>query len=157
MVCTADGFGLLRRMIPYNPTLLLCLAAAVEEGHDLRSCAESVRAEVHSVCAAGDAILCRPQNCVIVVIRCLDIHKVIERGVVVHEGGIDLRLAGRHHKGILGVALLGNRQFLAVLVGNGNGFQYIALIRGDGDGYGVTLLGTLRVDRSQAAIPHQIG
>lgn len=37
MVCTADGFGLLLRMIPYNPTLLLCLAAAVEEGHDLRS------------------------------------------------------------------------------------------------------------------------
>ena len=115
MVCTADGFGLLRRMIPYNPALLLCLAAAVEEGHDLRSCAESVRAEVHSVCAAGDAILCRPQNCVIVAIRRLDIHKVIEHGVVVHEGDLDLHLAGRHHKGIPGVLFLVTVSFLPSL------------------------------------------
>ena len=45
MVCTADGFGLLRRMIPYNPAPLLCLTAAVEEGHDLRSCAVVAGAE----------------------------------------------------------------------------------------------------------------
>ena len=45
MVRTADGFGLLRRMIPYNPAPLLCLTAAVEEGHDLRSCAVVAGAE----------------------------------------------------------------------------------------------------------------
>ena len=67
MVRTADGFGLLRRMIPYNPALLLCLAAAVEEGHDLRSCAVVAGAEQAAADTAGDAILLSPRNRVCIV------------------------------------------------------------------------------------------
>ena len=67
MVCTADGFGLLRRMIPYNPALLLCLAAAVEEGHDLRSCAVVAGAEQTAADTAGDLVLLCLRNCVCIV------------------------------------------------------------------------------------------
>ena len=63
MVCTADGFGLLRRMIPYNLALLFCLAAAVEKGHDLRSCAVVAGAEQAAADTAGDLVLLRPRNC----------------------------------------------------------------------------------------------
>ncbi len=52
------------------------------------------------------------------------------------KGGIDFNLAGGHGKGIFAVALVGQFQFLSVLVNHGEFIQFESIVRLDGNRHG---------------------
>ena len=93
-----------------------------QEGHDLGAGAGGVGAEVSVIRARGDTLLRRPLHRVVEVVVGLDVHEVVQHGVVVHEGDLDLDLARRHGEGVLAI-FLGELELLAVLVQNGQSFQ----------------------------------
>ena len=55
------------------------------------------------------------------------------------EGSLHINPAGRHGKGIRSIVLGGQFHLAAVLVGHGEGIQFVSFVRGDGQGDGETL------------------
>ena len=102
--------------------------------------------------AASDALLCRPQHSVIVVAVCRNIQKEVQHRVVVHKGRLDLDLAGRHGESVLAAALVGQLEFIAFAVLNGDGFQHIAAVGLNGDGHGIAALGVAGADGDAAVL-----
>ena len=86
--------------------------------------------------AGGNALFCRPQDCVIVVRGGGHINEVVEHGVVFHEGCRDGHLAGRHGEAVSTIAVLGGGNSLAAFIGDGQSFQRVALVRSHCDGHG---------------------
>ena len=99
---------------------------APEEGHDLRAGAGLVRCKEAVTNAAGDAVLRRPLDGLVVIGVVGYVVEEVENAVVLHEGRLDLHLARRHGECVFPIALVGELQIIAVLVGDGNGFQHIA-------------------------------
>lgn len=102
---------------------------APEKGHDLRAGAGLVWCKEAVTNAAGDAVLCRPLDGLIVISVIGYVIEEVENAVVLHEGRLDLHLARRHGECVFAAALVGELQIIAVLVGDGNGFQHIAAVR----------------------------
>ena len=123
-----------------------------QERDDLRTGAGLVGAEMLVVRAGGDAFLRCPKHRIIEVIVRLDIHEVVEHRVVIHKGCFGLDLTCGHGKGVLGVILLGELDFLAILVQHGKCLKSIALVRGDGDCYGRAFLSILRADGDRTVL-----
>ena len=123
-----------------------------QERNDLRTGAGLVGAEMLGVRARGDAFLRCPKHRIIEVIVRLDIHEVVKHRVVIHKGCFDLDLAGRHGEGVLDVILLGELNFLAILVQHGKCLKSIALVRRDSDGHGRAFLSILRTDGHGAVL-----
>ena len=121
-----------------------------QERDELRAGAGGVRREVHRVRAGDDAALRRPENRVIVVCARGDIDEEVEHRVVVHKRRGDGHEAGRHGEGVLAAALVGQVERAAVLVGDRQLFERVALVRRDGDGHSAALGGILRADSHTA-------
>ena len=105
---------------------------------------------MHRVRAGDDAALRRPENRVIVVRARGDVDEEVEHRIVVHERRRDGHGAGRHGEGVLTAALVGQVERVAVLVGDRQRFERIALIGRDGDGHSAALGGRLRADGDAA-------
>ena len=105
---------------------------------------------MHRVRAGDDAALRRPENRVIVVRARGDVDEEVEHRVVVHERRRDGHGAGRHGEGVLSASLVGQVERAAVLVGDRQRFERIALIGRDGDGHSAALGGRLRADAHTA-------
>ena len=119
---------------------------APEEGHDLSAGAGLVRCKETIANAAGDAVLRRPLDGLVVIGVVGYVIEEVENAVVLHEGRLDLHLARRHGERVFPIALVGELQIIAVLVGGRNGFQYIAAVGFHRDRYGAARRGTLRAD-----------
>ena len=98
-----------------------------QEGYNLRSGAGSVRSEQRVAHTAGNALLRRPEDCIVVVILRVHIGEEVEHGVVIHKDRLHRDLARRHGKGILATALVGQLNFPAVLIDNLDSTQIIPL------------------------------
>ena len=105
---------------------------------------------MHRVRAGDDAALRRPENRVIVVRARGDVDEEVEHRVVVHERRRDGHGAGRHGEGVFAVASVGQVERAAVLVGDRQCFERIALIGRDGDGHSAALGGRLWADGNAA-------
>ena len=105
---------------------------------------------MHRVRAGDDAALRRPEDRVIVVRARGDVDEEVEHRVVVHERRGDGHGAGRHGEGVLSASLVGQVERVAVLVGDCQRFERIALIGRDGDGHSAALGGRLRADSHTA-------
>ena len=118
--------------------------SAPQEGDDLRTGARLVRPKEAVADAAGDALFLRPLHSLIVIGTG---GHIAERACLnfLSKGSIDFDLAGRHGKGIFAVALVGQLQFLTILVGNGEVIQFETIVRLDGDCHGITTLGVAAV------------
>ena len=114
-----------------------------QEGYDLRSGVGSVRSKQRVAHTAGNALLRRPEDCIVVVILRVHVGEEVEHGVVIHKDCLHHDLARRHGKGVLAAALVGQLERLAVLVQHGQAFEDVALVGGHGDGHGVALGGRL--------------
>ena len=110
-----------------------------QEGYNLRSGAGSVRSEQRVAHAAGNTLLRRPEDCVIVIILRVNVGEEVEHGVVVHKDCLHRDLACRHDEGVLAAALLGQLERLTVLVQHGQAFEDVALVGGCRDGHSVAL------------------
>ena len=125
---------------------------APQEGHDLRAGAGLLGSEQIVAHAGGDAVLDRPLDGLIEVGVVGHVVEEVQHGVVLHEGRLDLDLARGHGEGVLAVALVLERQLVAVLVGDGQGLEDVAAVGLDGDGHGVALAGALRADGHGAVL-----
>ena len=98
-----------------------------EEGHDLSAGAWLVRCKEAVTNAAGDAVLRRPLDGLVVIGAG---GHITERAWLSFFGksGVDLDLAGRHSEGIFAVALISQLQFLTVFVGHGEVIQLITAV-----------------------------
>lgn len=123
-----------------------------EEGHDLGAGAGLVRCKEAVTNAAGDAVLCRPLDGLVVIGVIGYVIEEVENAVVLHEGHLDLHLARRHGECVFPVALVGELQIVAVLIGDGNGFQHIAAVGFHRDRHGAARRGVLRADRHGAIL-----
>ena len=119
---------------------------APEEGHDLGAGAGLVRCKEAIADAAGDTILRRPLDGLVVIGIVWHVVEEVQNAVVLHKGYLDLYLAAGHGEGVFPVALVGELQIVAVLVGGRNGFQHIATVRRYRDGHGAALGGVLRAN-----------
>lgn len=117
---------------------MLSRVQSPQEGDDPRSRAVVVGAEEVPADAIGDPVVRGP----------LDGFGVISSGFYIAErAGLDFRgkdcpdldLAGGHDKGVLAVALVGELQRVAVLVGVGEIIQPEAIFGPDRDGHGAAL------------------
>lgn len=125
---------------------------APEEGHDLGAGAGLVRCKEAVTNAAGDAVLRRPLDGLVVIGVVGYVVEEVENAVVLHEGRLDLHLARRHGEGVFAAALVDELQIIAVLVGDGNGFQHIAAVRLYRNRYGAARRGVLRADSHRAVV-----
>ena len=125
---------------------------APEEGHDLGAGAGLVRCKEAAADTAGDAVLRRPLDRLIVISVIGYVIEEVENAVVLHEGHLDLHLARRHGECVFPVALVGELQIVAVLIGDGNGFQHIAAVGFHRDRHGAARRGVLRADRHGAIL-----
>ena len=125
---------------------------APQEGHDLRAGAGLLGSEQVIAHAGGDAVLDRPLDGLIEVGVVGHVVEEVQHGVVLHEGRLDLDLAGGHGEGVLAVALVLERQLIAVLVGDGQGLEDVAAVGLDGAGHGVALGGVLGADGHAAVL-----
>lgn len=123
---------------------------APQEGHDLGAGAGLVRCKEAIANAAGDAVLHRPLDGFVVIGVVRHVIEEVENAVVLHKGRLDLDLAAGHGEGVFPVALVGELQIIAVLVGDGNGFQHIAAVGFHRDRHGAARRGVLRADRHAA-------
>ena len=123
-----------------------------EEGHDLGAGAGLVRCKEAVTNAAGDAVLCCPLDGLVVIGVIGYVIEEVENAVVLHEGHLDLHLARRHGECVFPVALVGELQIVAVLIGDGNGFQHIAAVGFHRDRHGAARRGVLRTDRHGAIL-----
>ena len=98
-----------------------------QEGYDLRSGAGSVRSEQRVAHTSGNALLRRPEDCIVVVILRVHIGEEVEHGVIIHKDRLHRDLARRHDEGVLSAALVGQLNFPAVLVDNLDSTQLIPL------------------------------
>lgn len=117
-----------------------------EEGHDLGAGAGLVRRKEAIADAAGDTILRRPLDGLVVIGVVRHVVEEVQNAVVLHKGYLDLYLAAGHGEGVFPVALVGELQIVAVLVGDGNGFQHIAAVGRYRDGHGAPLGSSLRTN-----------
>lgn len=117
-----------------------------EEGHDLGAGAGLVRRKEAIADAAGDTILHRPLDGLVVIGVVRHVVEEVQNAVVLHKGYLDLYLAAGHGEGVFPVALVGELQIVAVLVGDGNGFQHIAAVGRYRDGHGAPLGSSLRTN-----------
>ena len=69
------------------------MQCAIQECYNLCACAGGIGAEGICACAAGNAVFCRPKHCIMVIIRCIHIHK---------------RIFCRNHRGLLAAPQEGN-------------------------------------------------
>lgn len=99
-----------------------------EEGHDLRTGTGLVRCKEAVTNAAGDAVLRRPLDGLEVIGIVRHVIEEVENAVIFHKGHLDLHLARRHGECVFTIALVGELQIIAVLVGGRNGFQHIAAV-----------------------------
>ncbi len=125
---------------------------APQERHDLRTRAGLLGSEQVIAHAGGDAVLDRPLDSLIEVRAVGHVVEEVQDAVVFHEGRLDLDLAGGHGEGVLAIALVLERQLIAVLVGDGQGLEDVAAVGLDGDGHGVALAGALRADGHAAVL-----
>ena len=123
-----------------------------QERDDLRAGAGLLGSEQVIAHAGGDAVLDRPLDSLIEVGVVGHVVEEVQHGVVLHEGRLDLDLARGHGEGVLAVALVLERQLVAVLVGDGQGLEDVAAVGLDGDGHGVALAGALRADGHAAVL-----
>lgn len=121
IICALVHIGKRHQVIHHGGT-----RRAPEEGHNLRAGAWLVRSKQAVADAAGDAVLRRPLDGLIVISVIGYVIEEVENAVVLHEGHLDLHLARRHGECVFPIALVGELQIIAVLVGDGNGFQHIA-------------------------------
>ena len=105
---------------------------------------------MHRVRAGDDAALRRPENRVIVVRARGDVDEEVEHRVVVHKRRGDGHGAGRHGESVLSASLVGQVERAAVLVGDRQRFERVALIGRDGDGHSAALGGRLWADGNAA-------
>ena len=117
---------------------LRAAGSAPQESDNLGTGAGLVRCKEAVTNAAGDAVLCRPLDRLIVISAIGYVIEEVENAVVLHEGRLDLHLARGHGEGVLAAALVGELEVIAVLVGNGNVFQHIATIGCYRDGHSCT-------------------
>ena len=136
--------------LPYGNRILYLYSLlnhpAIEKGHDLCAGDRSFGAEMYGICTLGDVVLCRPQNCIVVIIACLYIHEEVEHRVVFHERGTGTHLAAGHLKAVLAVAEILDFNLLAVLVRNGEGLKCESLVRRDSERHSGACGGILRAD-----------
>ena len=125
---------------------------APEEGHDLGAGAGLVRCKEAAADTAGDAVLRRPLDRLIVISVIGYVIEEVENAVVLHEGHLDLHLARRHGECVFPIALVGELQIIAVLIGDGYGFQHIAAVRLYRNRYGAARRGVLRADSHRAVV-----
>ena len=123
-----------------------------QERDDLGAGAGLVRCKEAVTNAAGDAVLCRPLDGLVVIGVIGYVIEEVENAVVLHEGHLDLHLARRHGECVFPVALVGELQIVAVLIGDGNGFQHIAAVGFHRDRHGAARRGVLRADRHGAIL-----
>ena len=102
--------------------------------------------------AAGDAVLRRPLDGLVVIGVVGYVVEEVKNAVVLHEGRLDLDLARGHGEGVFPAALVGELQIIAVLVSDGNGFQHIATVGFHRDRHGAARSGVLRADRHAAIL-----
>ena len=121
IICTLVHIGKRHQVIHHGGT-----RRTPEEGHDLGAGAGLVRCKEAVTNAAGDAVLCRPLDGFVVIGIIRHVVEEVQNAVVLHESHLDLYLAAGHGEGVFSVALVGELQIVAVLVGDGNGFQHIA-------------------------------
>ena len=145
IICALVHIGKRHQVIYHGGT-----RRAPEEGHDLSAGAGLVRRKQAAANAAGDAVLCRPLDGLEVIGVVGYVIEEVENAVVLHEGRLDLHLARRHGEGVFPIALVGELQIIAVLVGDGNGFQHIAAVGFHRDRHGAARRGVLRADRHAA-------
>lgn len=69
------------------------MQCAIQECYNLCACAGSIGLKVFAPCAACNAVFCRPKHCIMVIIRCIHIHK---------------RIFCRNHRGLLAAPQEGN-------------------------------------------------
>ena len=128
----ADSLGIIRTLVYIRKRHQVIhhggTRRAPEEGHDLRAGAGLVRCKEAVTNAAGDAVLRRPLDGLVVIGVVGYVVEEVENAVVLHEGRLDLHLARRHGECVFPIALVGELQIIAVLVGGRNGFQYIAAV-----------------------------
>ena len=105
---------------------------------------------MHRVRAGDDAALRLPENRVIVVRARGDVDEEVEHRVVVHKRRGDGHGAGRHGESVLSASLVGQVERAAVLVGDRQRFERVALIGRDGDGHSAALGGRLWADGNAA-------
>lgn len=106
-----------------------------QEGDDLGPAAGLLRPEQVVADPAGDAVFRRPFDRFIII--SVDGHIVKGADLdLFGKDGLDLHLARRHGKGILSIALVGERKRAAVLIGDGKVLQLEAVVRLDRDGHG---------------------
>lgn len=117
-----------------------------EECHDLSAGARLVRCKEAIADAAGNTVLRRPLDGLVVIGVVRHVVEEVENAVVLHESHLDLDLAAGHGEGVFPIALVGEFQIVAVLVSNGNGFQHIAAVRRYRDGHGAALGSSLRTN-----------
>ena len=135
---------LLLLVVAWHYQLVYLLAErSPQERDDLRAGAGLLGSEQAIAHAGGDAVLDRPLDGLIEVGVVGHIVEEVQHGVVLHEGRLDLDLAGGHGEGVLAVALVLERQLIAVLVGDGQGLEDVAAVGLDGDGHPVALGGVL--------------
>ena len=99
-----------------------------QESDNLTSGAWLVRSKQAVAHAAGDAVLRRPLDGLEVIGIVRHVIEEVENAVVLHKGHLDLHLARRHGECVFPIALVGELEIIAVLVGDGNGFQHIAAV-----------------------------
>ena len=147
IICALVHIGKRHQVIHHGGT-----RRAPEEGHNLRAGAWLVRSKQAVADAAGDAVLRRPLDGLVVIGIVRHVIEEVENAVVLHKGRLDLDLARGHGEGVLAAALVGELQIIAVLVGDGYGFQHIAAVRLYRNRYGAARRGVLRADSHRAVV-----
>ncbi len=147
IICALVHFGKRHQVIHHGGT-----RRAPEEGHDLGAGAGLVRCKEAVTNAAGDAVLRRPLDGLVVIGVVGYVVEEVKNAVVLHEGRLDLDLARGHGEGVFPAALVGELQIIAVLVSDGNGFQHIATVGFHRDRHGAARRGVLRADRHGAIL-----